>query len=183
MEHDDRENDAGLLSRAAAGDDEALDCLYRAHRAVAHGVAFRVLRDATLAEDAVQEGFIDLWRTAAKFDAERAPVRAWLCVLVHRRAVDLARREARRHAADGRQHGPDPASYTAEEVAVLRYDQRRVRDALATLPSSQRDLLEHAYWGGLTQPQLAERFGLPLGTVKSRTFEALRQLRQELLAA
>lgn len=66
---------------------------------------------------------------------------------------------------------------------MLRYDQRRVRDALARLPRSQRELLEHAYWGGLTQPQLAERFGLPLGTVKSRTFEALRQLRQELIAA
>ena len=176
-------NDAALLSRAASGDNEALECLYRAHRAVAHGVAFRVLRDAALAEDAVQEGFLDLWRTASGFDAKRAPVRAWLCVLVHRRAVDLARREARRYVVDGRQPDPHAASYTAEDVAVLRYDRRRVRDALARLPGSQRELLEHAYWGGLTQPQLAERFGLPLGTVKSRTFEALRQLRQELVAA
>jgi len=177
------DDDRTLLARARDGDEGALAQLYRSHRALAHSVAFRVLRDPALAEDAVQEGFLDLWRTAEGFDAKRAPVRAWLCVLVHRRAVDLARREARRQATDNRQHGPDPESYTAEELAVLRDDQRRVRTALDLLPDSQRELLEHAYWGGLTQPQLAERFGLPLGTVKSRTFDALRQLRQELVAA
>jgi len=176
--------DRELLARAAAGDNEALKSLYRSHRAVAHGVALRVLRDAELAEDAIQEGFLDLWRTAPGFDAERSSVRGWLCVLVHRRAVDLARREARRHAADDDQRpAPDRASYTAEEIAIVRYDQRRVRSALRRLPQRQRELIEHAYWGGLTQPQLAERFGLPLGTVKSRTFEALRLLREELVAA
>ena len=177
------DTDHRLLARASAGDDEALESLHRSHRAVAHGVAFRVLRDAALAEDAVQEGFVDLWRTAQGFDAERSSVRGWLCVLVHRRAVDLARREARRQAADDQRPAPDRASYTAEEIVVLRYDQRRVQSALQELPQSQRELIEHAYWGGLTQPQLAERFGLPLGTVKSRTFEALRQLRQQLVAA
>ena len=177
------DNDRTLLARAKDGDEQALAQLYRSHRALAHSVAFRVLRDAALAEDAVQEGFLDLWRTAGGFDARQAPVRAWLCVLVHRRAVDRARREARRQATDNRPHGPDPESYTAEELAVLRYDQRRVRQALDRLPDSQRELLELAYWGGLTQRQLAERFGLPLGTVKSRTFEALRQMRAELAAA
>lgn len=177
------DTDRELLARASAGDNEALKSLYRSHRAVAYGVALRVLRDAALAEDAVQEGFLDLWRTASGFDAERSSVRGWLCVLVHRRAVDLARREARRHAADDQLSAPDRSSYTAEEIVIVRYDQRRVRRALRRLPQAHRELLEHAYWGGLTQPQLAERFGLPLGTVKSRTFEALRQLREELVAA
>ena len=177
------DTDRERLERAAAGDNEALKSLYRSHRAVAHGVALRVLRDAALAEDAVQEGFLDLWRTAPGFDAGRSSVRGWLCVLVHRRAVDLARREARRHAADDRLSTPDRSSYTAEEIVIVRYDQRRARSALRRLPQPQRELIEHAYWGGLTQPQLAERFGLPLGTVKSRTFEALRQLREELVAA
>lgn len=177
------DSDSELLGRAAAGDNEALRSLYNAHRSVAKGVAFRVLRDAVLAEDAVQEGFLDLWRTAGGFDGERSSVRGWLCVLVHRRAVDLARREARRHAADEQLPAPDRSSYTAEEVVIVRYDQRRVRSALRQLPQAQRELIEHAYWGGLTQPQLAERFGLPLGTVKSRTFEALRQLRAQLVAA
>jgi len=176
-------SDSNLLLRAGNGDNEALNSLDRSHRAVAHGVAFRVLRDAALAEDAVQEGFLDLWRTAKGFDAGRSSVRGWLCVLVHRRAVDIARREARRHAADANRPGPDPASYTAEEIVIVRHDRRRVQRALRRLPQPQRELIEHAYWGGLTQPQLAERFGLPLGTVKSRTFEALRQLRQELVAA
>jgi len=66
---------------------------------------------------------------------------------------------------------------------IVRYDQRRVRSALRRLPQPQRELIEHAYWGGLTQSQLAQRFGLPLGTVKSRTFDALRLLREELVAA
>ncbi len=177
------DTDVELLARAAKGDNEALATLHRSYVAVARGVAVRVLRDRALAEDAVQEGFLDLWRTAEGFDAARSSVRGWICVLVHRRAVDLARREARRRAADELQPAPDRDSYTAEEIVVVRYDQRRVRSALEQLPAPQRELLEHAYWGGLTQPQLAERFGLPLGTVKSRTFEALRLLRQELVAA
>lgn len=179
-----KDSDVALLARVAAGDADALSELHTTYRSLAHSVAYRVLRDGALAEDAVQEGFLDLWRTAGGFDARRAPVRAWLCVLVHRRAVDLARREARRHAADDRdQARPDPASYTAEEVALVRFDQRRVRAALDELSDGHRELLEHSYWGGLTQPQLAERFDLPLGTVKSRTFEALRQLRVALEAA
>lgn len=177
------DTDGQLLARASAGSDEALTSLYRSHRAVAYGIALRVLRNSALAEDAVQEGFLDLWRTAPGFDPERSSVRGWLCVLVHRRAVDLARREARRRVADSQPSEPDRSSYTAEEIAILRYDQRRVGSALRRLPQAQRDLIEHAYWGGLTQPQLAERFELPLGTVKSRTFEALRLLREELVAA
>lgn len=85
--------------------------------------------------------------------------------------------------ADRQEAQPDPASYTAEEVAVLRYDQRRVRAAVDRLSPRQRELIEQSYWGGLTQPQLAERFDLPLGTVKSRTCEALRQLRAQLETA
>ena len=147
------------------------------------GVAYRVLRDDALAEDATQEGFLDFWRTIGGFDPRRSSVRAWLCVLVHRRAVDIVRREARRHAADAELPAPDRDSYTAEEIAVLRYDRWRVRQALAQLALPQRDLLELAYWGGLTQSQLAARFGLPLGTVKSRMFKALDELRAMLAAA
>jgi len=177
------DTDLKLLARTSAGDDEAMQSLYRSHRAAARRVALRVLRNAELAEDAVQEGFLDLWRTAQGFDAERSSVLGWLCVLVHRRSVDLARREARRHATDDQPTASDRASYTAEEIVILRYDRRRVQRALRRLPQPQRELIEHAYWGGLTQHQLAARFGMPLGTVKSRTFQALRQLREELVAA
>ena len=177
------DNDRKLLARVAGGDDEALAWLYRTHKGLAHRVAFRVLRDPTLSEDAVQEGFLDLWRTARRFEAERSSVRAWLCVLVHRRAVDLARHEASRRASTEHQPPPARESYTAEEMLFLRYDQRRVQKVLLQLSPPQRDLVELAYWGGLTQSQLAERFGLPLGTVKSRMFSALKTLQVALATA
>ncbi|MBW3593704.1 MAG: sigma-70 family RNA polymerase sigma factor, partial [Actinobacteria bacterium] len=152
--------------------------LHRAHGGVAREVAYRVHRDRGLAEDAVQEGFLDLWRTADRFDTGRASVRAWLCVLVHRRAVDRVRVEARKHAMTERLSSiADADSYTAEELVVLRDDHMRLRAALLDLSKPQREVLELAYWGGLSQSELAERFGVPLGTVKSRTFKALRQLR------
>ena len=177
------DSDRARLARVQAGETGAIDALYRAHRDVAHGVAYRVLRDNALAEDAVQEGFLDLWRTAARFDPARSSVRAWLCVLVHRRAVDIVRREVRRHADDSERPEPDPASYTAEELAVRRYERWRVRHALANLSPDQRVLIALAYWGGLTQSQLADRLEVPLGTVKSRMFEALRHLRVTLATA
>lgn len=177
------DNDGKLLQQVAAGEAGALERLYRSHRELAHNVAFRVLRDPTLAEDAVQEGFLDLWRTAGRFEAERSSVRAWLCVLVHRRAVDLVRHEASRRALDERQHAPDPESYTAEELIFLRYDRRRVQKVVQQLSLPQRQLVELAYWGGLTQPQLAQRFAVPLGTVKSRMFSALEELRAALAPA
>ena len=178
----DRTVDRKLLARVVDGDEQALDRLYRSHGRVALNVAFRVLRDSSLAEDAVQEGFLDLWRTADRFDPQRSSVRSWLCVLVHRRAVDLVRREASRRALDERQPPPHDGSYTAEEIIFLRYDRRRIQKVLGELPAPQRQLLELAYWGGLTQSQLATRFELPLGTVKSRMFSALEDLRVALIA-
>lgn len=176
---DDRE----LLASVAGGDARALERLHELHRPLAHNVAERVLRDPTLAEDAVQEAFLDLWRTAGSFDPERSSVRAWLCVLVHRRAVDLARQEASRRARDERELPPHRDSYTAEEMVFQRYERIRVQGLLDQLPLPQRELVELAYWGGLTQPQLAARLALPLGTVKSRMFAALEILREALAAA
>ena len=176
------EDDGKLLARVVDGDEYALEHVYRLHGRVALNVAFRVLRDTSLAEDAVQEGFIDLWRTAERFDPRRSSVRAWLCVLVHRRAVDIVRREASRRALDERQTPPVQESYTAEETIFLRYDRRRIQKVLEQLDAPQRQLIELAYWGGLTQSQLAERFSLPLGTVKSRMFSALGELRVALAA-
>jgi RNA polymerase sigma-70 factor (ECF subfamily) len=175
--------DALALARVAAGDAAALTRLHDRHASVARAIAFRTLRDRTLAEDAVQEAFVDLWRTAGRFDPARSSVRSWVCVLAHRRAVDLARREARRRLADGSADGLDSLSYSAEEVVLLRHDRLRVQAALRQLSGGHRELLELAYYGGLSQSQLAERFGLPLGTVKSRMFEALRRLGAALAPA
>jgi len=177
------DDDGTLMARVAGGDARALERVYRLYGRLALNVAFRVLRDLTLAEDAVQEGFLDLWRTAERFDPRRSLVRAWVSVLVHRCAVDLVRHEASRRAVDERQPPPHSESYTAEEIIFLRYDRRRIQKVLEQLPVPQRQLVELAYWGGLTQPQLAERFGLPLGTVKSRMFSALKELRVALATA
>ncbi len=175
-----RADDALLMTRAAEGDTTALAVLHGRHADVARRLAFRVLRDHDLAEDAVQEAFVSLWKTAGKFDPARSSARSWICVLTHRRAVDMALREARRRMADGHAGALDRESYSAEDAVMLRLEQRSVRAALEQLADGHRELLEHAYYGGLTQSELAERFDLPLGTVKSRTFEALRRLRATL---
>ena len=169
-------DDAPLLALAAEGEATALAVLHGRHAGVARGVANRVLRDRDLAEDAVQEAFVDLWKSAKTFDPTRSSVRNWICLLAHRRAVDIARREARRSVAAGRAGELDAESYSAEDAVMLRLEQHSVRAALEQLTERHRVLLELAYYGGLTQSQLADRFDLPIGTVKSRTFEALRRL-------
>jgi RNA polymerase sigma factor (sigma-70 family) len=178
-----RTSDEILLQRAQAGSEPAMTELYERHAPLCRRRAFLVLRDPALAEDATQDAFLDLWRKSHTFDPRRAPLRAWLRILVHRRAVDIARREARRRLAAGITDGLDPASYTAEEVLIARLEQRQVRQAVEKLPTSQRQLLKLAYYGGFTQSQLATRLGLPLGTVKSRMHAALRLLATMLTAS
>lgn len=168
--------DIALLRRCAAGDEPALAELHDRHASLCRQRAFEVLRRRSLADEAVQDAFLDLWRTAASFDPARAAVRTWLCVLVHRRAVDIARREARHHLDDPSLLAPDDQSYTAEELLLLTINRRKVREALESLPPAHRRVLELAYWGGLSQSQIAARCGVPVGTIKSRTFEALARL-------
>ena len=173
--------DEALLSLVAASDDQALAELYDRFGGVAYGLALRILRDESLAQDAVQEAFLAVWRTADRFLAERAKASTWILTLVHRRAVDLVRRQERRRG-EPLESAPEPAAQeTVEEEATLGFQRRVVQEALRRLPPEQREALELGYYGGLTQSQLAERLGQPLGTIKSRTFTGLVRLR-ELLA-
>jgi RNA polymerase sigma-70 factor (ECF subfamily) len=173
-------SDEALIALVARGDEDALGELYDRVGRIAYGLALRVLRDERLAEDAVQEGFLAVWRSAAGFRAERAKASTWILTLVHRRAVDLVRREERRRAeplvdeaaAGLGDHGP-----STEEAAWLRFERERVQAALGQLPDVQRETLELAYYGGFTQSELAERLGVPLGTIKSRMFAGLSRLR------
>lgn len=169
-------SDLELLRRCAAQDEASLAALHDRHVSLCRQRAFQVLRRHDLAEEAVQDAFLDLWKTAARFNPERAAVRTWLCVLVHRRAVDIARREARHHVAGHERHAPEQQSYTAEELLALQLDRRRVREALGSLSSAHQQAIELAYWGGLSQSQIAAHCGVPVGTIKSRTFEALGRL-------
>ena len=174
-------SDEALLAQLARGDELALAELYDRFGRIAYGLAVKVLRDQALAEDAVQDAFLGAWRTAAAFDPTRGTASTWLMTLVHRRAVDLVRREDRRRT-DVLDDAPIAASETTDEQAAVREERRRVQAALAQLPADQREALELAYYGGLTQSELAERLGVPLGTVKSRMFAGLGKLR-DLLAA
>lgn len=174
------DSDEDLIHRLREGDGAALRDLHRRHYNPAFSVAFRALRDRALAEDAVQEAFLDLWRGAAKFDPTRAKLATWVCVLAHRRAVDIARREARRRTLLEPVEVPATDSYTTEELVVLREERSAVQCAVARLSPRQRDVIELAYYAGLTQAEIAARLEIPLGTVKSRVFDALRALKDRL---
>ena len=172
-------SDEALVALVARGEDGALGELYDRYGRTAYGLALRVLRDPALAEDAVQEAFLALWRTARRFVPERARASTWLLTLVHRRAVDVVRREERRRA-EPLEHAPEPTGGGADADALLRLERERVQAALAQLPDAQREALELAYFGGFTQSELADRLGEPLGTIKSRMFAGLRRLAELL---
>jgi RNA polymerase sigma-70 factor (ECF subfamily) len=173
-------SDEALVALAARSEQTALAELYDRFGRPAYGLALRILRDEALAEDAVQEAFLALWRTASRFVPERGKASTWILTLVHRRAVDLVRREERRHA-DTLEHAPEQESRDlVEEEAWLRLQRERVQDALRKLPDQQREAIELAYYGGFTQSELAERLGEPLGTIKSRMFMGLGRLRELL---
>ena len=168
-----------LVAQAAAGNEHALAGLYDLFGRRAYGLALRILRDETLAEDAVQDAFLTVWRSAARYRPDRAAPSAWILTIVHRRAVDIVRREQRRRADAVAEHD-EPAGDAADEAVLARAEQARVRRALAQLPPDRRRLLELAYFAGLTQSEIAERLDLPIGTIKSRTFAALARLRDLL---
>jgi len=173
-------SDEQVLEAVGRGDDDALGALYDRFGRLAFRLAFRILRDRALAEDAVQEAFLAVWRSADAYKRERAKPSTWILTVVHRRAVDIVRREQSRRA-EPLEVAPEPAAGPADEDAVLRDRRAAVQAALTELPGEQRQALELAYYGGLTQSELAERLGVPLGTVKSRMFAGLGRLR-ELLA-
>ncbi|MFL5921592.1 MAG: sigma-70 family RNA polymerase sigma factor [Gaiellaceae bacterium] len=173
-------SDEALLSLVASSDDQALAELYDRFGGVAYGLALRILRDEALAQDAVQEAFLAVWRSADRFLAERAKASTWILTLVHRRSVDLVRREDRRRGESLERAAEPAAPTTAEDEATLGFERRIVQEALAQLTPEQREALELGYYGGLTQSELAERLGQPLGTIKSRMFTGLSRLRDLL---
>jgi RNA polymerase sigma factor (sigma-70 family) len=169
-------SDEALVAAVAKADDSALAELYDRFGGAAYGLALRVVRDPSLAEDAVQEAFLQIWRSAARFEPDRARAGTWVLTFVHRRAVDLVRREERRRAEPA-EAAPAPTGPGADEVADRRSKREIVQDALRRLPPEQREAIELSYYGGYTQSELAVRLGEPLGTIKSRMFAGLQRLR------
>ena len=174
-------SDEALLALVARSDDEALAELYDRFGRIAYGLALRILRDDALAQDAVQEAFLGVWRSADRFLAERAKASTWILTLVHRRAVDLVRREERRRGEPLPE--TEPAVDAPVDEAERLVQRELVNQALRRLPDDQREALELAYYGGYTQSELAERLGQPLGTIKSRMFTGLGRLREILAEA
>jgi RNA polymerase sigma factor (sigma-70 family) len=170
-------SDEALVLLAARSEEQALAELYDRYGRTAYGLALRILRDKDLAEDAVQEAFLAVWRTAARFVPEKAKASTWILTLAHRRAVDIVRREQRRRT-ETLDHAPEPAVEGVDEDAFLRLQRERVQTTLHHLPDAQREALELAYYGGLSQSELAERLGQPLGTIKSRMFTGLARMRE-----
>lgn len=173
--------DQHLLSQVARGDESAFREFYGRHAKTALGLAVRVLRDRALAEDAVQEAFLAAWRQAGSYRAGYAKPASWLLTFVHRRAVDHVRRQQLRSADSLEFDAVDEP--TAEDDAVAGMPTRAwIRAGLDRLSPLDREVLELAYFAGLTQPEIAEHLHTPLGTIKSRTFGALQRMNEALAA-
>jgi RNA polymerase sigma-70 factor (ECF subfamily) len=175
-------SDETLMERLAAGSDErALSDLYDRYQAQMYGLAMRITRDPALAQDAVQEAFVGVWRNAAKYAVGRSTVRTWVLSITHHRAIDILRRR-RPTSALPEVETAEPA-LTAPDVwpeVAQTLDRAAVGAAMAALSEPQREALQLAYFEGLTQVEIAERTGTPLGTVKSRVRLGLLALRRAL---
>ena len=180
----DNETDSDLIQRVGHEDDAALMALYDRHRRQAFGLAFRILGDAATAEEVVQDAFLALWRNANSFDTSRGGVRTWLLTIVHNRSIDRIR-AARSRPTTTDLEVADYAGATTDpwDEVVGQLDGAQVREAVTELPSDQRAAIEMAYFQGFTHHQIAERTGIPLGTIKGRLRLGLRKLATSLAPA
>ncbi|MBA2381122.1 MAG: sigma-70 family RNA polymerase sigma factor [Chloroflexi bacterium] len=150
---------------------------------MAYSIALRITADGALAEDVVQEAFLGIWRNAGRYVEGRGSVKTWMLAIVHHRAVDAVRRRRPTTELPEREAVPPPALQLPDiwsDVAA-GLDREEIAAAMATLSDVQREAIELAYWGGLTQQEIAERTGTPLGTVKSRVRLGLLSLRRALV--
>ena len=175
--------DRAVLVRLADGELDALEHLYDRYKTMAYSIAYRITNDPTLAEDVVQEAFLGAWRNAARYIEGRGSVKTWLLSIVHHRAIDAIRRRRPTTELPDPIEAAVPAALTMPDVwaeVSASLDADTVRDALTVLSDVQREAIEMAYFGGLTQLEIAERTGTPLGTVKSRMRLGLLAMRRAL---
>lgn len=175
-------SDPVLVAAVAGGDGDALRELYRRHSPLALGLARRILGSTAEAEEVLQEVFLQVWRQAGRYRADRSSVATWMALITRSRAIDRlrSRRVGERTVQDA---GRERVSHTSPEGPRDVLDEQRreaVAHALSGLPAEQREVIELAYFAGWTQSRIAEHTGTPLGTVKTRTLLAMRKLRGEL---
>ena len=180
--HGAAEADINVVQRLAAGDRDAVAELYDRHSARVMGLAFRIVRNSSDAEDVVQEVFSQAWRTAPNYQPSRGTVVGWLLMMARTRAIDRLRsRQTRRDAPEGPDLDRLPADTPpVSEQLIASQQAARVREAMTALPVEQRTAVELAYFEGLTQTEIAERTQTPLGTVKTRIRTALTSLRRSV---
>jgi RNA polymerase sigma-70 factor (ECF subfamily) len=172
--------DEELMQLVGDGEARAFEVVFDRHGGASFSLAYRICGRRAMAEDAVQEAFLSLWRSGARYESTRGSVRSWVLAVVHHRAIDALRRGMVR---DGRDVGEEViaervAASDSTECEVLRRDEAHtVHGALATLPPEQRAVIELAYFGGFTHLQIAEMLELPVGTVKGRMRLGLTKLR------
>jgi RNA polymerase sigma-70 factor, ECF subfamily len=176
---DDARTDIALLDRVIARDGRAIGELYDRHGRLLYGLILRILRDRSEAEEVLQEVFVQVWTRADTYNVELGAPIAWLVRIARNRAIDQLRANNVRARTVEASPLPQPVE-TPEARAAVSEQQRAVARALDALPLEQRELIEHAYFQGLTQSELAERFNLPLGTVKTRVRMGMMALRREL---
>jgi RNA polymerase sigma-70 factor (ECF subfamily) len=175
--------DEDLMGLVQDGDARAFEVIFDRHSDVAFSLAYRMCGRRAMAEDVVQEAFLSLWRSGARYDRARGSVRSWVLGVVHNRAIDLFRRDTVRAGKDVSDE--DAVQRLASDESIEREVQRRedathVRAALAELPGEQRQVVELAYFGGFSHSQIAEMLSLPTGTVKGRMRLGLTKLRLNL---
>jgi RNA polymerase sigma factor (sigma-70 family) len=176
-------SDHGLLALIGRGDREAFARLYDLYGPAAYSLAVRIVRDRELAADVVQNVFLAVWTGATQFDPARGQPSTWIMTMTHHKSVDMVRREQRRRTEQLDAAGEEPAGGPSVDERAWRGVARdNVRAALSRLPDPHREVIELAYFAGYSQSELADRLAVPLGTVKSRTFAAMRALREELAA-
>lgn len=178
--------DEELMELVQDGEVRAFEVIFDRHAGAAYSLAYRMCGRQSLAEDVVQEAFLALWRSGARYEPTRGSVRSWVLSMVHNRAVDAFRREGAKEGRDVREEGaaervPSPERIDAE--VERRDDARQVRAALAELPPDQRQVIELAYFGGFTHTQIAAMLELPAGTVKGRMRLGLTKMRSVLQEA
>lgn len=169
--------DADAVARCGNGDAAAMEGLYASHAGACLSLARSVLVDPQMAEDAVQEAFLQLWRDADRFDRSRSSVRSWLLLLTRCKAVDRVRSEELRKTSalsvDYDRADDDPGPEAKAIIAMLG---EHARAALVELPPRKREAVVLAFWGGFTHSEIASLTGSPVGTVKSRMYDAMRTL-------
>lgn len=169
-----------MRRRFRDGDSDAVRAVYRSYGRLVYAVAYKVLGDRGLAEEATQQAFLKAWRAAGSFDEDRE-LGPWLAAIARRVAIDVYRREAIRSADPLETVSPgDPALASAPESAEAVYDIWEVRRAVAELPEDEQEVVRLQHFEGLTHEQIAQQLNLPVGTVKSRSFRAHKRLAAEL---